>query len=53
MNPPRMIGNTGEYGEFVIPLSNPNAKSKEKMNDSDFAAMSWTLARRPPTTTAT
>jgi hypothetical protein len=44
MNPPRMIGNTGEYGEFVIPLSNPNAKSKEKMNDFDFAAMSWTLA---------
>jgi hypothetical protein len=44
MNPPRMIGNTGEYGEFVIPLANPNAKSKEKMNDFDFAAMSWTLA---------
>lgn len=44
MNPPRLIGNTGEYGEFVIPLSNPNAKSKEKMNDFDFAAMSWTLA---------
>jgi uncharacterized protein (DUF885 family) len=43
MNPPRMIGNTGEYGEFVIPLANPNAKSKEKMNDFDFAAMSWTL----------
>jgi hypothetical protein len=43
MDPPRMIGNTGEYGEFVIPLSNPNAKSKEKMNDFDFAAMSWTL----------
>ena len=44
MNPPRLIGNTGEYGEFVIPLSNPNAKSKEKMNDFDFAAMAWTLA---------
>nr|WP_036237098.1 DUF885 domain-containing protein [Massilia sp. JS1662] len=43
MNPPRMIGNTGEYGEFVIPLANPNAKSKEKMNDFDFAAMAWTL----------
>jgi hypothetical protein len=43
MNPPRLIGNTGEYGEFVIPLGNPNAKSKEKMNDFDFAAMSWTL----------
>lgn len=43
MNPPRMIGNTGEYGEFVIPLSNPNAKSKDKMNDFDFSAMAWTL----------
>ncbi|MFS2022397.1 DUF885 domain-containing protein [Massilia sp. CT11-137] len=43
MSPPRMIGNTGEYGEFVIPLANPNAKSKEKMNDFDFTAMAWTL----------
>jgi hypothetical protein len=41
MNPPRMIGNTGEYGEFVIPLANPNAKSTEKMNDFDYAAVSW------------
>jgi len=43
MSPPRLIGNTGEYGEFVIPLANPNAKSKDKMNDFDFAAMAWTL----------
>ena len=41
MSPPRLIGNTGEYGEFVIPLSNPNAKSKEKLNDFDYAAVSW------------
>jgi hypothetical protein len=41
MNPPRLIGNTGEYGEFVIPLSNPNSKSKEKMNDFDYSAVSW------------
>lgn len=44
MSPPRLIGNTGEYGEFVIPLANPNAKSKDKMNDFDFTAMAWTLA---------
>jgi uncharacterized protein (DUF885 family) len=44
MSPPRLIGNTGEYGEFVIPLANPNAKSKAKMDDFDFTAMSWTLA---------
>jgi hypothetical protein len=43
MTPPRLIGNTGEYGEFVIPLSNPNAKSTERMNDFDFSAMAWTL----------
>jgi hypothetical protein len=41
MNPPRMIGNTGEYGEFVIPLANPNARSKERMDDFDYAAVSW------------
>lgn len=41
MNPPRLIGNTGEYGEFVIPLSNPNSKSKERMNDFDYSAVSW------------
>ncbi|TWI70199.1 uncharacterized protein (DUF885 family) [Pseudoduganella lurida] len=44
MNPPRLIGNTGEYGEFVIPLSNPNAKSAAKMDDFDYEAMTWTLA---------
>jgi hypothetical protein len=43
MSPPRLIGNTGEYGEFVVPATNPNAKSKERMNDFDFAAMAWTL----------
>jgi uncharacterized protein (DUF885 family) len=43
MSPPRLIGNTGEYGEFVVPAGNPNAKSKERMNDFDFAAMAWTL----------
>jgi hypothetical protein len=43
MSPPRLIGNTGEYGEFVIPLGNPNAKSKEKMNDFDYAAAAWAV----------
>ncbi|WP_296942530.1 DUF885 domain-containing protein [uncultured Massilia sp.] len=44
MSPPRLIGNTGEYGEFVIPLGNPNAKTKDRMDDFDFTAMAWTLA---------
>ncbi|MCX7170322.1 MAG: DUF885 family protein [Proteobacteria bacterium] len=33
MNPPRMIGNTGEYGEFLIPLTNPHARTGAKMDD--------------------
>jgi hypothetical protein len=44
MRPPRLIGNTGEYGEFVLPLSNPHAKSTAKMDDSTFDAVTWTLA---------
>jgi len=43
MSPPRLIGNTGEYGEFVIPLSNPNAKSTARMDDFDYAAATWPL----------
>lgn len=44
MNPPRLIGNTGEYGEFVLPLSNPHAKSTAKMDDFTYDAITWTLA---------
>jgi len=43
MNPPRMIGNTGEYGEFLIPLTNPHARTDAKMDDFSYAAASWTL----------
>jgi hypothetical protein len=43
MQPPRLIGNTGEYGEFVIPLRNPSAASDEKMDDFLHDAISWTL----------
>ena len=43
MSPPRMIGNTGETGEFVLPLMNPAAKG-ERIDDFTFAAASWTLA---------
>jgi hypothetical protein len=44
MRPPRLIGNTGEYGEFVLPLTNPNAKSNAKMDDFTYDAATWTLA---------
>jgi hypothetical protein len=42
MHPPRLIGNTGESGEFVLPLNNP-AAGNQKTDDFTFAAASWTL----------
>ena len=45
MNPPRLIGNTGEYGEFVLPLNTPGAGSDASRRYDDFTseAASWTL----------
>ena len=43
MNPPRLIGNTGEYGEFVITTANPHARSDQKMDDDTYRAAAWTL----------
>lgn len=43
MNAPRLIGNTGEHGEFVIPLANPNAASNNRMDDFIYDAAAWTL----------
>ena len=43
MRPPRMIGNTGERGEFVLPLKNPNADSDAQMDDFLNDAVAWTL----------
>lgn len=43
IDPPRLIGNTGEPAEFVLPLSNPNAASGNEMDDFTFDAISWTL----------
>jgi uncharacterized protein (DUF885 family) len=40
---PRLIGNTGEPGEFVIPTSNPNAQSKAEMDDFKYEAITWPL----------
>ncbi|MCE9573310.1 MAG: DUF885 domain-containing protein [Deltaproteobacteria bacterium] len=42
MIPPRLIGNTGEQGEFVLPLSVPG-KSTQKYDDFNFDAAAWTL----------
>ncbi|HEX8137652.1 MAG TPA: DUF885 domain-containing protein [Pyrinomonadaceae bacterium] len=46
MRPPRLIGNTGEIGEFVLPLRVPSNKPGEALQQFDdftFAAASWTL----------
>src|SRR3546814_17235 len=45
MSPPRLIGNTGEYGEFVLPLNVPGKAGRGdlKTDDFTFKAASWTL----------
>jgi uncharacterized protein (DUF885 family) len=40
---PRLIGNTGQPATFVIPVSNPNSKSAESLDDFSFDAVTWTL----------
>ena len=40
MNAPRLIGNTGQYGEFIIPN---NEGVKGGMDDDAFDAAAWTL----------
>jgi uncharacterized protein (DUF885 family) len=44
MHPPRLLGNTGEVGEFVLPLNVPDKSGNmQKFDDFNFAAASWTL----------
>jgi hypothetical protein len=43
MNAPRLLGNRGEVGEFVLPLANPNAKSSAPADDFTAEAAAWTL----------
>jgi hypothetical protein len=44
MHPPRLIGNTGEVGEFVLPLNVPDKSgTMQRFDDFTFAAASWTL----------
>jgi hypothetical protein len=45
MDPPRLIGNTGEKGAFVLPLRIPGDKGKGDVGFDDFTfdAASWTL----------
>jgi Bacterial protein of unknown function (DUF885) len=43
LSPPRLIGNTGEPAEFVLPTGNPNAPPGTTMDDFDFDAITWSL----------
>ena len=45
MNPPRLIGNTGEYGEFVLTTGMSPGASGAALPFDDFShqAMAWTL----------
>ncbi|HSN18753.1 MAG TPA: DUF885 domain-containing protein [Gammaproteobacteria bacterium] len=40
MDAPRLIGNTGQYGSFILP---DNAGQKGGMDDDTFDAAAWTL----------
>ena len=46
MSPPRLIGNTGEMGEFVLPLKIPSEDGSDDVGFDDFTfdAASWTLS---------
>jgi uncharacterized protein (DUF885 family) len=45
MDPPRLIGNTGEYGEFVLSTALPPDASGKSLSFDDFShrAITWTL----------
>jgi len=43
VDPPRLVGNTGEPAEFVLPVDNPNAKPGVAMDDFSYDAIAWTL----------
>lgn len=45
MDPPRLIGNTGEVGDFVLPLKIPGKEGEDlQFDDFTFEAASWTLS---------
>jgi hypothetical protein len=44
MSPPQLIGNTGQYGEFVLVQSNPSLEGEDaQMDDWSHDAMTWAL----------
>jgi hypothetical protein len=43
LNAPRLVGNRGEVGEFVLPLANPNARTAAAADDFTAPGAAWTL----------
>jgi Bacterial protein of unknown function (DUF885) len=43
IDPPRLVGNTGEPAEFVLPTKNPNAPPGTQMDDFSYDSIAWTL----------
>jgi len=43
LDAPRLIGNTGEYPDFVLPLLEKNEDGTWPKTDDTYAAASWTL----------
>ncbi|MEZ5595898.1 MAG: DUF885 domain-containing protein [Pseudomonadales bacterium] len=43
MSPPQLIGNTGQYGEFVLVQSNPGQGEGAQMDDFNHDGIVWTL----------
>jgi len=44
MSPPQLVGNTGQYGEFVLVQSNPSVEGDDsKMDDWSHDSVTWAL----------
>lgn len=41
MRPPRLVGNTGEQGTFVLTTGDPSAGPDARFDDFNFAAAAW------------
>jgi uncharacterized protein (DUF885 family) len=44
LRPPRLLGNTGEMAELVLPRTVVDGDAESRVDDYTFAAASWTLA---------
>jgi uncharacterized protein (DUF885 family) len=45
MQPPPLVNNTGEYGQFILPVSNPSGDGRhEAYDDFNFPGAMWTVS---------